>query len=72
MALQVFPGIIATEMTTNANISLSLGVDSRRLFYFLYDCADPWWIAFDFISVRKEVGRSLPNLFIGRLFILLL
>ena len=54
MALQVFPGIIATEMTTNANISLSLMGWIAGVYFISYTTMQiPGGIAFDFISVRK-------------------
>ncbi|MEE2770517.1 MAG: MFS transporter [Pseudomonadota bacterium] len=54
MALQVFPGIIATEMTASANISLSLIGWIAGIYFISYTTMQiPAGIAFDFISVRK-------------------
>lgn len=54
MALQVFPGIIATEMTSNANISLSLIGWIAGVYFISYTSMQiPAGIAFDFTSVRK-------------------
>ena len=54
MALQVFPGIIATEMTSSANVSLSLMGWIAGIYFISYTSMQvPAGIAFDFVSVRK-------------------
>lgn len=54
MALQVFPGIIATQITTSANISMSMMGWIAGVYFISYTTMQiPAGIAFDFTSVRK-------------------